>query len=1392
MARRRTTEQLQRSPDTTHALESRAWSFNTPSSAFATAPFQSQASGAQQQDPQRESDNEHNAPVAPRHSLGQFSIFPPARPAAPAAPAPPQPSVPASAQMAQEPAAETDDAAQAAEQQERPAPRPRGPGAGSPRFGSLHGLPVDPPPAEGQGSGAGGPIIQARLTVSQPNDPFEQEAERVAHLVNQPGGADAGGLAGGKHPLAIQPARAGVGAGLGAVSPEVEAAIGGLRGGGQPLPAGERSFFESRFGYRFDDVHIHTGPQAARLSQTLNAQAFTVGRDIAFAEGAYAPGSSQGRHLLAHELTHVVQQTGGDPAEPADAPDSTPASSEHVASAPAQVAPMVARTPAPEGEVGVCPVCGRLGKGTCPDCGQPFVAIQRTPAAPDALPRRAPQPGAPDVQRLGWDDVASFGKGVLNGAGDLASMGAEGFAALVGKIAPGLAELIRNGPAGTLAKLITEGVQSLVKSLFGQADLGAVVEQLTGGFNEVFTGIKGLLTGDPAGCGAFTNTLNTLRNLVHSFIDNPLVNQVKQNFAKLQGALDQVNKLVLAPVFDTLMSLGGGLFDGIKSFAATIAGWGGQIRNVLGAAWDWVKQQLGLGGGADDQGGIFEWLKAEASKAWQQIKQTVEPVVGPLKTVGMVLLAFTPVGPIYLLVTYGPKILQAAEWVAKNMGDPEIIKKSHQEMGDTILPQILETLQGLGQTATQVASELLSSSLQLGHSVAALLDALAGIPLLSPIHGPIQLVANGIERLTTWAQTNFGDVGKDIEQINSAVKRVLNPFIEVLNAVGEAVAHPENIPSITNGSFWARLPDCYKVPIIDFLLDIGIMYLRAAPDLPIFGLIWPLVKNGVLGFLEGLRAQDPAVKLKVSNRIANIISGSSASFVVGFIKGLLKGIWEGLTDPFTTAYTLLTGLGSVVSWLMQASGLAPAQKPAVGAPQQEAPAEGAPAEAADAGAAEPEDKGLEQRAPEMAEELRPPVESVTGGFMPAVGELFSGGEGMTFEDLEKKLGAAWSGLLGAMRSIGGQLADALCDFFMKKDADAQIGESLGWLAGTVAVQVVLDILTAGTIEALRPLQGLAKLLNWTNSAMEGVFKVLGKLGGVVLDGLAHLRKALGEAAGSAIQKVFGALDEIGTKLITFGEELLGLAGKGAGKADDVAGKAAREGLEYTDDALKAGGKTADKLADSAKLSRGERDILEQTAAKRGSQLTDAELDTELGFVRRNQPHPIAEGDYVEAVDLPNGHEWKRHKDGKWCRFSEKPDICVLKSELEMRGRVVPPLEKTLEHALNPEAYLNAIVKKYRINLRGSGVEINIFYDPAMRRGTLGLTREVEGGRIIRIGPDALADEATAANTIAHELNHARDYIRGGKHKPHGDGSSIGDGTVYGSGNALEDYIKGRR
>ena len=182
--------------------------------------------------------------------------------------------------------------------------------------------------------------IQAKLVVGQPGDMYEQEADRVADAVMrmpEPGvqrqfeleeeeeeEIQAKPLAEeitprvrrqveGEEEEILQTKRGED------VTPEVtqdlESQIQAIRGGGQPLTESDRAFFEPRFGHDFSQVRIHTDEEASESARKLNARAFTVGRNVFFRRGAYVPASPGSGALLAHELTHVVQQAAYDAGE---------------------------------------------------------------------------------------------------------------------------------------------------------------------------------------------------------------------------------------------------------------------------------------------------------------------------------------------------------------------------------------------------------------------------------------------------------------------------------------------------------------------------------------------------------------------------------------------------------------------------------------------------------------------------------------------------------------------------------------------------------------------------------------------------------------------------------------------------------------------------------------------------------------------------------------------------------------------------------------------------------------------------------------------------------------------------------------------------------------------
>jgi hypothetical protein len=134
------------------------------------------------------------------------------------------------------------------------------------------------------------------------------------------------------------------------MAPPVVAEV--VRGLGRPLESPTRTAMERAFGHNFGGVRVHTGALASQAARAVGAVAFTVGQDIAFREGAYAPETPPGRRLLAHELTHVVQQLGSEPAtvlqrQPDAPPANAPPAPTSVPAPPASPpkAPATAQTP---------------------------------------------------------------------------------------------------------------------------------------------------------------------------------------------------------------------------------------------------------------------------------------------------------------------------------------------------------------------------------------------------------------------------------------------------------------------------------------------------------------------------------------------------------------------------------------------------------------------------------------------------------------------------------------------------------------------------------------------------------------------------------------------------------------------------------------------------------------------------------------------------------------------------------------------------------------------------------------------------------------------------------------------------------------------------------------
>jgi len=138
-------------------------------------------------------------------------------------------------------------------------------------------------------------LIQRKLAVGEPDDKYEQEAERIAALVTQ------------KPVVPVNPAPVAARANdKNTDTPPIVQEV--LRTPGQPLDAGTRAYMEPRFGHDFSRVRVHTDARAAESALALNALAYTAGNNVVLGGGQYNLNHTAGQRLLAHELAHVIQQ----------------------------------------------------------------------------------------------------------------------------------------------------------------------------------------------------------------------------------------------------------------------------------------------------------------------------------------------------------------------------------------------------------------------------------------------------------------------------------------------------------------------------------------------------------------------------------------------------------------------------------------------------------------------------------------------------------------------------------------------------------------------------------------------------------------------------------------------------------------------------------------------------------------------------------------------------------------------------------------------------------------------------------------------------------------------------------------------------------------------------
>ena len=771
-------------------------------------------------------------------------------------------------------------------------------------------------------------------------------------------------------------------ANAGVASESTSNLISASKSGGSPMPDQTKTFMESRFGYDFSNVRIHSGNDAATMSRDLNAKAFTVSNHIYFNQGNFSPDTSEGKQLLAHELTHTLQQGGsavrkktvsaGAPekspnrnhsfiqcklrAEPnATLPESNnvaeteirPKKRNETANFQSRLAattppddPAISATVTQSIQAKADATTNSSGEVALYNSGITDVRISRNPeytfiqkkcaacehdekiqrkALPGNFlnavskpiveqdenePVKTPSSTRKIIQRniigAAWNAtggravsaIGSAASTVYDAAGNAVSSAVEWVEdqaeSIINRIAPGLIDFLR----GDIIQNIKDGLASALDAATGGLFSRLQAEGLQGVLEEFISSIVETINGTvERGCDAFAILARKVLDFIRA-LGGAALQRIIAFFRRVGGLLSSFWNNFALPIWDAIKSFAGTVWDWMTRTAAWLWDLIAPIRNAVARAWNWLMRQFGIAWRAG--GSVLDWLKNKAQQAWNWLMGVIEPIKTPLMIIGGVLLLLSPLGPIVAIGAGAYAIYRGVQWVRENWNSEVFVRFRHY-LKEHVFDVISGAIESLKNSVVGAFSWLANTLLSLQTPIVRLLESLGALTLFRFIQTGIQNFANHVTRAVNWAGERLADIGHHIINVARDVWEFIRPYAIIITKLTVLVLNPWLLPPVLAAWAWRILPDCFKPPIIDFVIGIMISVLRSMPNFKMFGDSWPQIKQQIIQFLQNQLVAEQEEKIVASNRIARMVSELDLELISNQIEAArqMPGHFEG-------------------------------------------------------------------------------------------------------------------------------------------------------------------------------------------------------------------------------------------------------------------------------------------------------------------------------------------------------------------------------------------------------------------------------------------------------------------------------------------------------------------
>ena len=422
--------------------------------------------------------------------------------------------------------------------------------------------------------------------------------------------------------------------------------------------------------------------------------------------------------------------------------------------------------------------------------------------------------------------------------------------ALVERVAPELVPIIRKGRwRGCATRWPRPSTASPeLNRLDPSGTLAGMLELYTGLVSRAAGIVAALASGD---CQPLLDAIGQLKSFVVE-VAGEAWDHLSAFFAPVGAFFSDLWAGYGAPAVEWLQQFAGGVWERVQQFGTDIWNWTAPVRNAVGDAWGWVKEQLfgpDDAGSGESSGGIIGWVTTKAGEAWDWVKEQTRPVWQPISRAAERVAEMLPPPFVQGLGEQMQGLSAELETAEGAMEGGDAVAENRDTLA-SVLPSVSPSSAACAASSSALASGWRRRSAAFGAGVAGLMGALRGSSLLSALAGALSWLESAAERLIGWVQSGVGAL---FERVLSAFD-ALSPFIEaaagVVRRLIGVVGNLLRLPQLILSTVWEAIPCCIREPIKNFMVE------QILGRIPVFGqfftdpTLWPRVQATAMRILR--------------------------------------------------------------------------------------------------------------------------------------------------------------------------------------------------------------------------------------------------------------------------------------------------------------------------------------------------------------------------------------------------------------------------------------------------------------------------------------------------------------------------------------------------------------